>query len=243
MKMTLLQRPVQILLIEDSPGDVWLTREILLQGPVPKEVHVVTNGELAIRYLRRRGEFASAPRPDLVLLDLNLPRRNGFEVLREIKSDPLLRSMTVIVLTTSESESDVNAAYDLNANCYVVKPVDLERFTAAIQGIEEFWLRMAMLPRPGRIAGNGEGDGAANASSGGPSAAVAEAMEGLIVKPECAPRQPCRCERSPGFRCRGRRSRRAATVANSPRGARFALRGRRGPRCTAPLNAASASPA
>jgi two-component system, chemotaxis family, response regulator Rcp1 len=238
--MALLQRPVQILLIEDSPGDVWLTREILMQGPVPKEVHVVTNGELAIRYLRRRGEFSSATRPDLVLLDLNLPRRNGFEVLREIKSDPSLRSITVVVLTTSESESDVNAAYDLNANCYVVKPVDLEQFTTAIQGIEEFWLRMAMLPHPSRTVDDREGNGSANASSTGPNAAVAEDESALMEQPVCARWPACRCERSPGLRFRERRFRRAEARECRQRGVRFARRAPRARRCIAPSSAASA---
>jgi chemotaxis family two-component system response regulator Rcp1 len=140
------QRPFEILLVEDSPADIWLTREILLQGTVPKNINVVVNGEQALDYLRRRGEFASAVRPDLLLLDLNLPRRDGLEVLREVKSDPLLRSITVVVLTTSEARMDVNAAYDLNANCYVVKPVDLEAFTLAIRSIEHFWMSMASLP-------------------------------------------------------------------------------------------------
>ncbi len=139
-------RPVEVLLVEDSPGDVWLTKEALRQGPTRKNISVVNNGEQAIDFLRRRGAYSNAPRPDLVLLDLNLPRRDGIEVLREIKTDLDLRTITVVVLTTSEAPVDINAAYDLNANCYVVKPVDLEQFTAAIHGIEEFWMRLASLP-------------------------------------------------------------------------------------------------
>ena len=139
-------RPIEILLIEDSPGDVWLTREILLQGSVPKNITVVTDGEQALNYLYCRGKYKDACRPDLVLLDLNLPRRNGLEVLSEIKHDPALRSITVIVLTTSEAPTDINSAYNLNANCYIVKPLELEAFTLAIKSIEEFWLSMAMLP-------------------------------------------------------------------------------------------------
>jgi chemotaxis family two-component system response regulator Rcp1 len=139
-------RPVEILIVEDSPGDVWLIRETLRHGPVPKHVHVVTNGEQALEFLRKKGRFSNAVRPDIVLLDLNLPRRNGLEVLREVKNDPDLRSITVIVLTTSDAPADVNTAYDLNANCYVVKPVDLERFTGAIRAIERFWMGLASLP-------------------------------------------------------------------------------------------------
>lgn len=139
-------RPIEILLVEDSPGDIWLTRDILLKGPVPKNISVVTDGEQALDYLFARGRYTNALRPDLVLLDLNLPRRNGLEVLSTIKTDPDLRSITVIVLTTSEAASDVNSAYQANANCYIVKPVDLEAFTLAIQSIEEFWLSMALLP-------------------------------------------------------------------------------------------------
>lgn len=156
----MIKRSVEILLVEDSPGDIWLTREALMQGPVPKNISVVTNGEQALDYLRKKGPFTSAARPDLVLLDLNLPRRDGLEVLREIKSDPELSAITVIVLTTSEAPIDVNTAYDLNANCFVVKPVDLEEFTVTIRGIEDFWMTVATLPtapptRTGEAAGRG----------------------------------------------------------------------------------------
>ena len=139
-------RPIEILLVEDSPGDVWLIRETLLQGSVPKNIFVVHNGEQALDYIRQRGAYTDVLRPDLILLDLNLPRRDGLEVLREVKNDPELRAITVVVLTTSNSPVDVNAAYNANANCYVVKPVDYERFTVAIRGIEEFWMSMATLP-------------------------------------------------------------------------------------------------
>lgn len=140
------QRPIEILLVEDSPFDVRLMLQVLQEGSVPKRISIVSNGEQAIDFLRRRGPYADAPRPDLVLLDLNLPRRNGLEVLREIKNDPELRSITVIVLTTSEAPLDVNAAYELNANCYVVKPLDYEQFVTTVRGIEEFWMRLASLP-------------------------------------------------------------------------------------------------
>jgi two-component system, chemotaxis family, response regulator Rcp1 len=140
------QRAIEILLVDDSPGDVWLTRETLLQGAASKNISVADDGEKAIEFLRRRGAYANAPRPDVILLDLNLPRLNGLEVLREVKNDPELASITVVVLTSSEAPADVNAAYDLNANCYVVKPADLERFTMAIRGIEQFWMSFASLP-------------------------------------------------------------------------------------------------
>lgn len=182
----MMQRSIEILLVEDSPGDVWLTREALMQGPVPKSISVVVNGEQAIDFIRKRGLYAGAPRPDLVLLDLNLPRRDGLEVLREIKTDPGLKSITVIVLTTSEAPMDVNSAYDLNANCYVVKPVDLEEFTIAIRGIEEFWMRMASLPTlapqgaaesPGSTGG-ASADSASSSPNGSPSACWKRSIRG-----------------------------------------------------------------
>ena len=163
----MLQRPIEILLVEDNPGDVWLTRQALVQGTVPKNISVVNNGEQALDYLRRRGRFANAIRPDLILLDLNLPRRDGLEVLREVKSDPELRSITVVILTTSDAPVDVNAAYDLNANCYVVKPVDLEEFTIAIRGIEKFWMATATLPTTTPTTSDDE---LADSASSGPSA-------------------------------------------------------------------------
>jgi chemotaxis family two-component system response regulator Rcp1 len=162
------QRPVEILLAEDSPGDVWLTLEILSQGPVPKNIYVVRNGEEALDYLFRRGAYVNAKRPDLVLLDLNLPRRDGLEVLREVKRDPGLRAITVVMLTTSEAPSDVNAAYDLNVNCYIVKPVDLEEFTVTIRGIEDFWMSMAILPTT--LAPTESEEHADSASKGEPEA-------------------------------------------------------------------------
>ena len=163
-----MQRPIEILLVEDSPGDIWLTREALMQGPVPKNINVVTNGEQALDFVRKRGQFASVTRPDLVLLDLNLPRRDGLEVLREIKSDAELSAITVIVLTTSEAPPDVNSAYDLNANCYVVKPVDLEEFTVTIRGIEDFWMNVASLPTTPPF-GTGESTQHGGAATGGAS--------------------------------------------------------------------------
>jgi two-component system, chemotaxis family, response regulator Rcp1 len=148
----MMNRPVEVLLVEDSPADARLAREALMEGPVPKRIHVVTDGAQALEFVRKRGQFANAPRPDLVLLDLNLPKRDGIEVLREIKSDPALRSITVIVLTTSQFPRDIATAYDLSANCYIVKPVDLDQFYHVMHGIEEFWMTLASLPTLGQSA-------------------------------------------------------------------------------------------
>lgn len=144
-----MHRPVEVLLVEDSPADARLAREALLEGRIPKRVSIVTDGAQAIEFVRRRGEFAHAPRPDLVLLDLNLPKRDGIEVLREIKNDPALRAITVIVLTTSQFPKDVTTAYEASANCYIVKPVDLDAFYHVMHGIEEFWMSLATLPSLG----------------------------------------------------------------------------------------------
>jgi two-component system, chemotaxis family, response regulator Rcp1 len=141
-----MNRPVEVLLVEDNPADARLTRDTLLEGAVSKRITVVKDGVEAVDYVRRRGAFEGAPRPDIVLLDLNLPKRDGMQVLREIKSDPSLRSITVIVLTTSDHFRDVNSAYDASANCYVVKPRGLDEFYAVMRGIEEFWMEMAALP-------------------------------------------------------------------------------------------------
>ncbi len=139
-------RPIEILMVEDNPGDARLTQEGLRDGKVRNHLHVVADGEAALRFLRRESEHAGAPRPDLILLDLNLPRSDGREVLREIKQDPDLRRIPVVVLTSSEAEEDIVAAYDLNVNCYVTKPVDFERFVGVIRSIEDFWLTVVKLP-------------------------------------------------------------------------------------------------
>ncbi len=144
-----MHRPVEVLLVEDSPADVRLARDALLAGSVPKNISVVTDGAQAIDFVRRRGAFSKAPRPDIVLLDLNLPKRDGIEVLREIKGDPELRPITVIVLTTSQFPKDVNTAYEESANCYIVKPVDLDHFYQVMNGIEEFWMTLVSLPSLG----------------------------------------------------------------------------------------------
>lgn len=141
-----IDRPVEILLVEDNPGDVRLTREALIELNVQHNLHVVTDGEAAIEFLFRKGRFAKAVRPDLILLDLNLPRRNGREVLEQIKQDEDLKLIPVLVLTTSGSPLDIRAAYSLHANSYIVKPRDLDKFWEVASAIEEFWLRTATLP-------------------------------------------------------------------------------------------------
>lgn len=138
--------PVQLLLVEDSPGDVELTREALEEAKVANTLHVVSDGVEAMEFLRRQGRFAGAVRPDLVLLDLNLPRKDGRQVLAEIKEDPDLRRIPVVVLTTSQAEKDVLAAYELHANAYIVKPVDLQQFLQVVRSVEGFWLAVVKLP-------------------------------------------------------------------------------------------------
>jgi two-component system, chemotaxis family, response regulator Rcp1 len=139
-------RLVEILLVEDSPPDARLIEEILRGGPVPKNVRIAGDGDEALSFLRREGGFLDAPRPSFVILDLNLPGRDGREVLREIKNDPKLRCIPVVVLTTSAAPTDVQHAYDLQANAYIVKPVGLDAFTKAIQAVESFWFSNAQLP-------------------------------------------------------------------------------------------------
>jgi CheY-like chemotaxis protein len=140
-------RPVEILLVEDNPGDVRLTREALKEGKAHVRLSVVSDGDQALAFLRRQGEHAAAPRPDLVLLDLNLPRTGGREVLAQVKADPALRRIPVVVLTSSQAEPDVAASYDLNANCYIIKPLDLDQFIRVVRAIEDFWLTVVKLPR------------------------------------------------------------------------------------------------
>src|SRR5579884_2692388 len=143
------QRPIDLLLVEDNPGDVRLTEEALKEGSVAVKLNVVRDGADAVDYLYRRGKFLDAARPDLILLDLNLPKKSGREVLSEIKADPDLRRIPVVIMTTSTADQDVARAYSLNANCYVAKPVELDEFFAAVRSIEDFWLRKAVLPPPG----------------------------------------------------------------------------------------------
>jgi len=132
--------------VEDNPGDVRLTKEVLKEGKVMNVLNTVENGEEALAYLRRQGAYAQTTRPDLILLDLNLPRKSGQEVLAEIKDDPDLKRIPVVILTVSEAEQDIIKSYNLHANCYITKPVNLEQFMEVIKTIEDFWLTVVMLP-------------------------------------------------------------------------------------------------
>lgn len=138
--------PIHILLVEDNPGDVRLTREALRESKLLNELAVASDGVEALAMLRRQGDYSDATTPDLILLDLNLPRLDGREVLQAVKEDPVLRRIPVVVLTTSEAEQDILRAYDLHANCYIVKPVDLEQFLHVVRSIEDFWLTIVKLP-------------------------------------------------------------------------------------------------
>ena len=146
MNMDPLGRPADFLLVEDNPGDVRLTQEALKNHKVQNNLHVVTDGEEAMNFLRRQGKHKNAPRPDIVLLDLNLPRKDGREVLAEIKSDPDLKAIPVVIITSSEAEQDIIKSYNLNANCYVTKPVDLDQFIKVVQSVKDFWLTIVKLP-------------------------------------------------------------------------------------------------
>jgi two-component system, chemotaxis family, response regulator Rcp1 len=141
--------PIEILLVEDNPGDVRLTQEVLKEGRIRNTLNVVGDGVEALAYLRREGRYEHAAPQDLVLLDLNLPKKDGREVLAEIKGDLELRKVPVVVLTTSSAEVDVLSAYDLHANCYITKPVDLDQFVEVVRSIEDFWLAIVRLPRDG----------------------------------------------------------------------------------------------
>src|SRR4051812_4861313 len=137
---------VEILLVEDNPADARLTREVFEGGRLTTHLNIVQDGEEALAFLRREGEFENSPRPKLVLLDLNLPRKDGREVLQELKSDPALSRIPVIVLTTSAAEADILHSYDLQANCFITKPLDLDEFFDVVRSIEDFWLTTARLP-------------------------------------------------------------------------------------------------
>ena len=139
-------RPIEILLVEDNPGDARLAKEALKEARVNNNLTVAKDGEEALEFLHRRGRHEQAPRPDLILLDLNLPRKDGREVLAEIKAHDSIKRIPVVVLTTSEAEEDVVKAYNLNANCYVTKPVDLDQFIKVVKSIEDFWLTIVKLP-------------------------------------------------------------------------------------------------
>jgi len=139
-------RPIEILLVEDSPSDTDLTVEALKTGKINNRLSVVEDGVQALEFLRRENAFANAPRPDLIMLDLNLPRKDGREVLAEIKADARLRTIPVVVLTTSQAEQDILRVYELHANCYITKPVDFRQFMNVVTAIENFWLTVVKLP-------------------------------------------------------------------------------------------------
>jgi two-component system, chemotaxis family, response regulator Rcp1 len=142
--------PIEVLLVEDSPGDVRLTREAFKDAKVHVNLHVASDGTEAMAFLGREGGYANALRPDLILLDLNLPKKDGREVLAEIKGSPTLKSIPVVILTTSASEADILRSYQFHANCYITKPVDLEGFLKVVKSIDNFWLSVVKLPREAR---------------------------------------------------------------------------------------------
>ncbi len=139
-------RPVDILLVEDNPADVRLTREALKEGKVHNNLHVVQDGQEALDFLFHRGRYAQTPRPDIILLDLNLPKKDGREVLAEIKSSPQLRAIPVTILTISKAEEDILRTYDHHANCYIIKPIDMDQFLRVMRSVEDFWLQIVKLP-------------------------------------------------------------------------------------------------
>ncbi len=150
MNMSLLQNqiePIDILLVDDDEGDVLLTQKALQKGKIFNSLSVARDGVEALQFLRREGEFSNAPRPDMILLDLNMPRKDGRETLKEIKRDPQLKSIPVVVLTTSDADQDIVKSYDLQASCYVTKPVDLMQFTNVVQTLQEFWLCVVKFPK------------------------------------------------------------------------------------------------
>jgi CheY-like chemotaxis protein len=142
-------KAIDILLVEDNPGDVRLTREALKEGKVLNTIHVAGDGIEALEFLRHEGKYAKTIHPDIILLDLNLPRMDGRELLAKIKSDPKLRRIPVVILTTSKAEEDIIKSYDLHANCYITKPVDLHQFITVVKSIEEFWFTIVKLPPDG----------------------------------------------------------------------------------------------
>ena len=139
-------RPIEILLVEDSPSDAEFTAEALKEAKVRNHLSLVEDGVQAMEFLRRQGRYTKAPRPDLIMLDLNLPRKDGREVLAELKADEKLKMIPVVVLTTSRAEEDVLRAYQLHANCYITKPVDFQQFLSVVRSIESFWLFVVTLP-------------------------------------------------------------------------------------------------
>jgi chemotaxis family two-component system response regulator Rcp1 len=146
MHDALTARPIEILLVEDNPGDVRLTQDALKDAKVANTMHVVEDGVAALDFLYRRGAYEAVPRPDLILLDLNLPRKNGREVLKQIKQDEQLKCIPVVILTTSQADDDISWAYKLHANCYITKPVEFAQFIRVVRAIEEFWFTIVTLP-------------------------------------------------------------------------------------------------
>jgi len=144
--MDYIPRSLHVLLVEDNEGDVRLIKEAFSESKIDKKFAVAKDGEDALNYLYKRGDYANTQRPDIILLDINLPRKNGFEVLEKIKSDPDLKRIPVIMLSSSSSEDHIAKSYDLSANCYVTKPVDFDEYTEAVKIIEDFWFQMAKLP-------------------------------------------------------------------------------------------------
>lgn len=141
-------KPIDILMVEDNAGDARLAEEAFKESKMMNTLHRVKDGVEALAFVRRTGEFSDAPRPDIILLDLNLPRKDGREVLEELKNDPDLKTIPVVVLTTSEAEQDILKSYELHANCYITKPVDLDKFMGIVKRLEDFWLSIVKLPSP-----------------------------------------------------------------------------------------------
>ena len=150
MNISQIGKVVEILLVEDNPGDVRLTQEAFKEGKLINNLSVVGDGVEAMAFLRKEEKYADVPRPDLILLDLNMPKKDGREVLAEIKKDPDLKHIPVIILTTSQAEQDILKSYNLHANCYITKPVDLDQFNAVVKSIKDFWLSIVKLPRSER---------------------------------------------------------------------------------------------
>jgi CheY-like chemotaxis protein len=144
-------QPIHVLLVEDSPGDIRLTQEALKDAKMHINLHVARDGQQAMSFLMRQGEYANGPRPDLILLDLNLPKKDGREVLKEIKEDPTLKIIPVVILTTSASEADILRSYSLHANCYITKPVSLDGFLTVVKSIDNFWMSVVKLPGRPRL--------------------------------------------------------------------------------------------
>lgn len=140
------KKPAEILLVEDSPIDITMVQEALTEGAIMSNLHIVMNGEDAVEFMKKKGKYQIAPRPDIVFLDLNFPQMDGRDVLREIKTDPDLRRIPIVILTSSKAEEDIHSVYDLHANCYVTKPRDLDQFLTVVKEISKFWLTIAALP-------------------------------------------------------------------------------------------------